>query len=109
MQTLQTPPTVDCAEHTPTPWRQNGGQIEIPRMGLRVCTMHSGTIGDASKSDIERLANAAFIVRAVNAHEVLVKALEALKSYFAVLEGQDWRERELDEQAGAALRLARGA
>lgn len=59
------------AEYTPTPWALDGSWV-VGDGGL--------TIADCGKSSSylrkERLANAAFIVKACNSHEALVKALQ---------------------------------
>jgi hypothetical protein len=57
-------------EHTPLPWATDGTYI-VARFGP--------TIADCSKSPSmpwpERRANVAFIIKAVNNHDMLVKAL----------------------------------
>lgn len=73
--------------HTPTPWTsiENiyntdlNGTFEIHDIGIKVpalCRYGHGGLDEAK-------ANAAFIVQAVNSHEVLVEALDAIrrKSY----------------------------
>ena len=73
-------------EHTPIPWRVSGCHMEQPRSeNIHLLVEH----GDESTSapliaevymDSDRLpteANAAFIVRAVNNHAALLKALKA--------------------------------
>jgi hypothetical protein len=62
------------ASHTPTPWRLSTGDshsIVREEGGLIVCV----SAGSSSEND-EALANAAFIVRAINAH---YESLEVLK------------------------------
>ncbi len=61
-------------KHIPTPWKNNGGQIEGPG-GYPNIVAHVGIVNEQTELDT---ANAAFIVRAVNAHEemlVLIKKL----------------------------------
>jgi hypothetical protein len=67
----------EAGGHTPTPWRvyktTNG------RLLLGIGDADAGGITDAEfglwRSEPERSANAAFIVKAVNSHEALVTAL----------------------------------
>ena len=62
------------SEHTPTPWEVRGGLVVTgPRGGL-VARCDS----DAAPPTTAR-RNAAFIVRAVNAHAALLSALEAVE------------------------------
>lgn len=67
----------DTTTHTPTPWNTAG--VSNPDSDQRMSVW--GPISEGKQSgewvakDI-RPANAAFIVRAVNAHEALVEALE---------------------------------
>jgi hypothetical protein len=74
------------AEHTPTPWRVEDGTDLIwgacdqddhstYGMGYPICEGKLGYWGDRRADRGERDANAAFIVKAVNSHEALVKAL----------------------------------
>lgn len=79
---------------TPTPWKHEGIEIigaEGTKDGRPVCQMVQGTTSPASK--LERaskdweigMANADLIVRAVNAHDMLVKAcLEAAETISAI-------------------------
>ena len=65
------------SEHTPTPWAVGA------RAFLRVETSDGKTVATTgSDSDLRDQweANAAFIVKAVNAHDALVEALEDLLS-----------------------------
>lgn len=60
-------------KHTPTPWKVKGNLNTIEGAnGLTVCDLRSNTV-DAD-------ADAAFIVRAVNAHEELVNHLKVWMS-----------------------------
>jgi hypothetical protein len=76
------------AEHTKTPWKIAGAvHIYSPgEGGGNVCSMSDPRVSTVvgytdvaldSKDADEAYANAAFIVRCVNAHDDLVKALEA--------------------------------
>ena len=86
-----------ATKHTPTPWhvgrKFNGVLIgghphaawEIigpspVRMGVAVCILPFEDLTDDSKA--ECVANAAFIVKAVNAHDALVAALKAVRDEF---------------------------
>lgn len=62
--------------HTPTPWAFNGLHIYAANSfyGIADVTNHNGYPCNA--------ANAAYIVRAVNAHEGLVRALELFLAEF---------------------------
>lgn len=71
------------AKHTPTPWHDSGLSDTLPggfieaRNGKNICLYYAGpetAVGDQGK------ANAAFIVRACNAHEELVAALRGARS-----------------------------
>lgn len=71
-------PAVRTVSHSPPPWRAEGSAIlcapTMPgedRWGL-MADLHPGS----GTSPMQAIANAAFIVRAVNAHDELVKALE---------------------------------
>lgn len=88
------------AEHTPTPWvllDDAFAKIGEPNddVGCTVIADCEGNVRDLSHETM--IANAAFIVRAVNAHEELVKALEEslkLQSHYAgLLNSYDSGER----------------
>ncbi len=87
------PERVATGEHTPLPWRIEGGEIfgaaDIHLNGK----LHSSTVSSRSFSDRVCLiagsvelpgpaANAALIVRAVNSHSELVEACEAAMEEF---------------------------
>ncbi len=61
-------------KHTPTPWKQSPDFMIEGKNGDYVCRM------DASEGR-QHHANAAFIVKAVNAHNELVGRLEACLAY----------------------------
>ncbi|HWK65363.1 MAG TPA: hypothetical protein VNS34_10505 [Rhizobiaceae bacterium] len=98
-------------KHTPTPWEVQGkyiyatGTVDTfcgPVIGvIAVCeeTQETDSEGRTWSAGGDALANAAFIVRAVNSHEALVKALKALSA--AVFAPNDDRSPELK----AALEL----
>ena len=63
-------------EHTKTPWRQNGGTITAQAgMAILVATCAGDKRTAGAVPEAERLANAEFIVRACNSHEMLASAL----------------------------------
>lgn len=98
------------AKHTPTPWNTAGRWAVQTRFGMHF---------DLYKSEytIEQLdeveANAAFIVRACNAHEELVKALERMEKNASALVLKFYPKTPVEDfnwimQARSALRKARG-
>ena len=67
-------------QHTPTPWRVDR------RAATRVIAGDDETMASTAASSTSRdswEANATFIVRAVNAHDDLVKALQAHDDYMS--------------------------
>ena len=86
-------------EHTKTPWYGNGRAIVTAFCQKEICLCHAE---DEFPEDIA-YANAAFIVRAVNAHEKLVEALRNV-SYFRTGK-RCWCEpgRESDNHEGQCL------
>jgi hypothetical protein len=96
-------------KHTKTPWAVNPFRAQIDAFdGGRdgdpqaVCKMLWPT--DA-RSEAETEANAAFIVKAVNAHEQLVKALEAWIKHFGPIEDNEM----LHEDCRAVYAMTRAA
>ena len=72
------------AEHTPTPWHFDELTDRPDGLGYVRCETDNLEIshhGDRGRSRDENLANAAFIVKAVNNHVALVKALGDLLEY----------------------------
>lgn len=63
-------------KHTPTPWKlENSSTVIVPDGA-------GGTIAEVYGDDVkEQKANAAFIVKAVNAHDVLVTALRRTEKH----------------------------
>jgi hypothetical protein len=97
---------------SPRPWRYTANTSDLydsgaaffvlarhPAGEFDVCEIH-GTLGCEE-------ADAALIVRAVNAHDALVEALEAVYEAF-IDTGLDASWEVADSKARAALRLARG-
>lgn len=96
------------AQHTPTPWLLDGRLVYSLQDDARgrptnrfSAHLDPGFGRDGLTPDTELDANAAFIVRACNAHEALVAALKG------VLRVADRKTDEFDA-ARAALRLAEG-
>jgi hypothetical protein len=92
--------------HTELPWAVNPFRAQIdafvggnPRA---VCKMLWPT---DERSEAETEANAAFIVKAVNAHEQLVKALEAWIKHFGPIEDNEM----LHEDCRAVYAMTRAA
>lgn len=91
-------------DHTPTPWRHantiyvgdNGCPAIVDHLNLVICDML-----DDGRDDEECRANAALIVKAVNNHEALVKALQNI----AAMDPKGIRADDL----GHAARIARKA
>jgi len=71
--------------HTPTPWEvgdlDHNGQRIVRGEHIEICTCWHHCVGSIER---EMEANAAFIVRAVNAHEELVAALRETRDQFEV-------------------------
>lgn len=99
-------------KHTPTPWTHHLGTIlAIRKCGNRsVAITLSRGMHDLCEIDTfdEREANAALIVRAVNAHEQLVGALESVAQAFAVEHIAEVIPPSVMAKVKAALRAARG-
>ncbi len=92
-------------QHTTTPYQamQKEGHNTIIFKSDRIMP-----VGDEpALATVKRFEDAAFIVRACNAHDKLVEALELIQGY-------DWRltvdahSAEIIRRAEAALKLARG-
>ena len=62
------------AEATPRPWRFEDGFILAEEEALRIVGVQIPTVVGPAR--LEAVANAALIVRAVNSHDALVKALQ---------------------------------
>ena len=99
---LTSPP---AATHTPTPWEIKVLDPATIAASARPYRDLAATYGD----DAEASANAAHIVRCVNAHQALV---DALKLFVAMdkcnYELETMRRSGLFEQVDAALALAEG-
>ncbi len=105
--------------HSPLPWRLYGKASKTSNFGnwrARICTDPNHAIatvgyclgGDKDEPELAE-ANAALIVRAVNAHEALVQALRRCASYVRTAmegEGEDHPCMDYVREAEAALKLA---
>ena len=97
--------------HTPGPWKQHAtpGKIYASVRGADGrCVADCG-----SRSDVIAQANAEFIVRACNAHDDLLEALEACEraldeAYFAEPDGCGCLACESLRKARAAIAKAKG-
>lgn len=102
--------------HTPTPWKI----VEGDGMDYNVLQIitdvreHKNQVGIANVDigfegplGAEQPANAAFIVRAVNAHDALVEALESLMGRTFLITGEDKATDLAMAKARAALELAK--
>lgn len=74
------------AEHTPTPWHIAG----------KATIKHGNDMWVGTLNQRHRAANAAFIVRAVNSHDALVKALQETSAILAACVRAD-KLSELDD------------
>ena len=96
------------AQPTPTPWTQRGEEVVTNKPMLGAYNEES--VLSTSRPPQERIANAAYIVRACNAHQALVEALEDVQ--LALLaRADDLADSESDQLlpiVAAALRLAKG-
>jgi hypothetical protein len=119
--------TRDAGKHTPLPWRFIGGADNTEtdkglRCGTIVCDHENTGAYHVARiwNDANRVngpANAALIVRAVNAHEVLVKALQEARTVLEFCDHPSGQGTALDTiRAGkpikhiidAALKLSEG-
>jgi hypothetical protein len=96
--------TATTTQHTRTPWIAEGSRIVSEAMrNLTIARVGISADGDYSP------ANAAFIVRACNAHEQLVAALKIASNDLAVAIEQSGKDACSDERikrARAALAAA---
>jgi len=100
-------------QHTPTPWKvlQAGDPSGVPRVtsdkgGVAVICVNR-YMGEKGPS-AEESANAAFIVRACNAHDELVAALTLAKYVLATLSlDDDCTEGQPEALAAARAALAK--
>lgn len=102
---------MNTATHTPTPWEACGWDIrDMPtandRGGMSGGLMIATTRDSGHRTD--QVANAAFIVRAVNAHDDLVSALKMADAWIrqAKLHGCKLPSDNTDARNRAALAKA---
>ena len=111
---------MDDTKHTPTPWSQMGTHIySSGKSGGNICSMSepraTTTVEYAppeygSKDADEMWANAALIVRAVNTHADLVRALELCVEELSIQAGVGTEfQYDADHPAMIALDAARAA
>lgn len=114
----QSAPVVSGALHTPTPWRaaRNDHYWEIHggdhgQIGDVCASKFIYVDGDklpSYEAELIAEANAAFIVRAVNSHDALVKALEEIRALIDVPGQPLWSDcRAAVDILNAALASAR--
>lgn len=88
--------------HTPTPWKVSIGDTQTIIGPDGQCTaIAHGPQGEWGKVGAEHRANAAFIVRAVNAHEELLAAARAVNQAFSRSPFTDAREDALQRLSDA--------
>lgn len=76
-------------KHTPTPWKLESylvGQIVNEDESKMIARAGRVNSYESDPDQIERKANAAFIVRAVNSHQQLVEAIKGLMEYASLIE-----------------------
>ena len=86
------------SEHTPTPWRRS------PRCVESILTDEESPLVVAFVN-INKEANAEFIVRACNAHDALVEALREIQTLAAYMQS-DQTGRKLLEKIGGKCQSA---
>ena len=82
------------AAHTPLPWKSDGSYIiGSNNLSVAKATIYKGTneVKDIENEEKAR-ANAAFIVRAVNAHEELLSCLKEIYEW-TDYKNTDWAKR----------------
>lgn len=98
------PPTSDST--TARPWRQGARLLDVTANGRIVA--HVTCASDHPATEATAHANAAFIVRAVNAHDAMREALELLYMSHHPRHSADPCDCEGCDKARAALALAEG-
>lgn len=66
------------SKHTPTPWAMDDTRLLIRSGGHLVAEAFRDCLKSIADREAEAQANAAMIVRAVNAHDALVEALRVI-------------------------------
>jgi len=97
------------SQHTPTPWKV---AESVKGKTCYAIVSRDGWIADLNECHGDRLANASFIVRAVNSHEALVDALiMALPYVETALEDRGYKPGVVDQMVKKireAIALAEG-
>ena len=84
-------PPVISTKHTPGPWTSHGNNVLAPDGFVCECPAIDPVTDQPRRPPSEYYANAAFIVRACNAHGDLVTALEsAINSMLSLGATEDW-------------------
>lgn len=96
----------DKPQHTPTPWRIREVKYGTSRTGvieqMLGGNLYIGEIADNQTGPDVAIANAAFIVRAVNAHEELVRELKRCRLLLAGHQDMDKVDEALAKAEGGA-------
>ena len=90
--------------HTPTPFKVRFNGIVAPAMLFHQTPQGEQRIAEIYQGGDEGVANAAFIVRACNAHEALVKAATDLLAYLPL--SSDGFQVQLEDALIEALQFA---
>lgn len=98
--------------HSPAPWKRDGFGVWSSHNGenrmVAECRHDSGHGVYRPKTEGESLANAAHIVRACNAYDDMLAALENMTISFSRHPGNDDERRHALVMAYAAIRKAKG-
>jgi hypothetical protein len=94
------------ADHTPTPWHTGSTNHTELVMGFRdnIECVISESDPELDMPMDEAAANAAFIVKAVNSHDALVKALRKALNYIENTENELGIQLTCGDEARAALK-----
>lgn len=89
-----------AASHTPTPWETGGRltRVEVLPKGWNrpICIADCDT-KTAPDNELEKCANAAFIVKAVNAHEAAMDSLRYIDYAIGGEENEEYADEEVLE------------
>lgn len=104
-----------CVESLPCPVHKNSetssaptGEVGAAHSPIRAANNSLVTVSEHDSQAPSEI-DSEFIVKAVNAHDALVEALQALYSYQQTISSPDTRwELPVYQQARAAIRLANG-
>lgn len=104
-------------KHTPTPWKQKGRVVRGPERDVETIGISlSGSTSNLRKVKMESAVgscfteeDAAFIVRAVNAHEEMLEALCLVDAHFEAHFGKlNWEDSEICADVRRAIAKAEG-